>query len=85
MLFQFVLFGQAGEVVVKHLERGFGWFAVAPQAQQQAGDDRAVHLDAESIGFVAEQVSAAQQVFEEAEEQFSVPFIIPPKIMLLSS
>jgi hypothetical protein len=71
MILQFVLFGQPGEVVVKHLQRGFGRFAVGPQAQQHAGDDRAVHLDAEPFGFVAEQVPAAQQMLEEAEEKFN--------------
>ena len=69
MSFQFIFLGQAREVVVKHFECGLRRFAVRPQAQQHAGDDRAIDLNPQAIGFVAEQVPTTEQVLEEAEEQ----------------
>ena len=40
------------------------------QAHQQYGDRGAVDLNHGACGFVARQMMAAQQLFEEAEEQF---------------
>ncbi len=54
MILQLLLFGQSGEVVLKYLQRGFGRFAISPKVQQHAGNNRAVRLNAEPFGFVAE-------------------------------
>ena len=59
--------GPAQHVEAEHLVRALGWFAARPEGDHQAGDDRAVGLDFDAVLVVAQQVAAAQQVFELAE------------------
>ena len=82
---QFVFVGPTHQVVAQHLVRAFAGLAAGPEVDQQTGDDRAVGLDLDPVRVMAQQVPAAQQVLERAEEDLSVPIIIPPKITLLSS
>ena len=44
-----------------------------PEADQQAGDDRAVRLNLDAVLVVAEQMPAAQDVLEESEEDLDRP------------
>ena len=51
---QFRLRGQAAEVKANHLVGAERWLAPGPQADQQAGDDRAVRLNLDAVLVVAE-------------------------------
>ena len=82
---QFVFVGPTHQVVAQHLVRTFGRLAAGPEVDQQTSDDRAVGLDLDPVRVIAQQVPAAQQVLERAEEDLSVPIIVPPKMTLLSS
>ena len=75
---QFVLLGQAREVVADHLVRSQGRLAARPQANQHARNDGAVGLDLDAHRIVAQQRPAAQRVLEEAKEYLSLPLILPP-------
>lgn len=46
---QFRFARQAHEVMADHLERSFGRLAARPSVDQQAGNDRTVCLDLESV------------------------------------
>lgn len=62
---QFRFTCQSSEVEVQHFKRTFGWLASSPEIDQKARNDRAVGLDLDSVLIVAEQVIAAQELFEE--------------------
>ena len=70
---QFLFVGQAAEVKADHLVGPQRRLATGPQADQQAGDDRAVRLNLDAVLVVAQQVPAAQQVLEESEKDFNRP------------
>ena len=70
---QFLEAGPAGEVVEHHFAGADVGPVAGPEGDQQAGDDGAVNLDLDPGRVVAHQVLAAEQVFEEAEEQFDGP------------
>ena len=61
---------QAREVVADHLERPLGRFASGPKIDQEASDDRAVALNFNAVLVVADQMGAAQELFEETEKYF---------------
>ena len=65
---QFNFIGPAHQVVAAHLVRAFGRLAASPEVDQQAGDDRAVRLNRDPVRAMTQQVPAAQQVLERAEE-----------------
>ena len=70
---QFVFAGHAAEVETDHLVSSQRWLLTRPQADQQAGDDRAVRLNFDSLGIVAQQVTAAEHVLEESEKYLDRP------------
>ena len=72
---QFVLLGQTGEVMADHLVGPQRRLAARPQADEHAGDDRAVGLNLDAHRIVAQQVPAAQHVLEEAKEDFDRPAV----------
>ena len=76
---QFLFTGPAAEVEAQHLVGALGRFLARPQADEQAGDQRQVHLDFHPVGRGAQQVPAAQDAFEPAKKQFRLPAIMPPK------
>ena len=65
---QLVLARQAEEVIAEHLVGPLGRFPAGPQAQQHAGDDRAVSLQLDSVLAVEVEMPAAEDLFEESEE-----------------
>ncbi len=73
VLHQFVFAGHATEVKTDQLVSSQRWLLTRPQADQHAGDDRAVRLNFNSLGIVAKQVAAAEHVFEESEEYLDRP------------
>ena len=66
---QLFLVSQACEVVADHLVSALRGFAVSPQANQHASNDRAVALDLDTVAMVADEVATAQHVFEEAKRR----------------
>src|SRR6266446_253048 len=60
--------GHAHEVKGQHFHRALGRLGAGPEVDQQAGDDRAVHLDHDSLRLAADQVPASQNLLEEAEK-----------------
>ena len=81
---QFFFVGHAAEVPADHLVSSKRRLATCPQADQHARDDRAVDLHFDAVLRMTQQMTAAQQMLEEAEEDLSVPLILPPKSRLLS-
>lgn len=73
---QFLLAGQAAEVVTDHLAGAQCWFATGPQRDQQAGDDAQVCLNGDAVFAVAQQVATAQYMFEESEECLDSPAML---------
>lgn len=65
--------GPAHEVQADHLITAERRFPTCPQADQQAGDDRAIRLDLDPVAMRAQQMAAAQHMLEEPEEQFNRP------------
>src|SRR3981081_2901507 len=70
---QLLLVGPALEVEADHLEGPQRRLAARPESQQEAGDDGAIGLNLASPPGRAQQVPAAQDVFEKAEKQFDRP------------
>ena len=66
---QLLFIRKPDEVKAHHLVRAQRRLAACPEAQEHAGDDRTVGLDLDAVLAVAEQVTAAQDVLEEAEKQ----------------
>ena len=58
---------EAEHVPAEQLRGGFRRFAAGVQSDQQARDDRGVHLQFDAVGAVADQMPAAQHVLEEPE------------------
>ena len=78
--FQFVDVGQqfffarkATEVEADHLVGAQRRLATGPQADQEAGDDRAVRLNLDAIFVVAQQVPTAENLLEEPKKYFDRP------------
>src|SRR5438270_13519516 len=65
----FLLRGPAGEEEAEHLVRPLRRLLARPQAQQQAGDDRHVHLQPHPVLALRQQVPPPQDALEPAEEQ----------------
>ena len=76
MCYQLFFVSQTREVVADHLVSAFRGFAVGPQANQHAADDRTVALNLNSVAAVADEVATAQHVFEEAKEDFDCPTVL---------
>ena len=70
---QFLLTGQAAEVVADHLVGAEGRLATGPQGDEQAGDDAQIGLDRYSVFAMTQQVPTAQHMLEEPEERFDGP------------
>lgn len=70
---QVLLVGQAEEVEADHLAGPLGWFAAGVEAQEQAGDDRAVGLDLDPLLVLGDQAPAAEHVLEELEKHLDAP------------
>jgi hypothetical protein len=64
---QFVLSRPVHPVKAEHLERAVGRLADGPEVDQQAGDDRAVCLNLDPAGMLAQQMPAVQPVLERVE------------------
>ena len=73
VLFEFRFAGKAAEEMTKHFERSLGRLSAGPNIDQQASDHCAVALNGDAVGAVADQVRAAQKLFEETEEYFNYP------------
>ena len=56
----------------EHLIRTFGRRVLDPQADQQAGDQGHIDLEAYAIETLAEQMATPQDTFEPTEKQFNV-------------
>jgi hypothetical protein len=82
---QFLFGGDTRQVPGHHFAGGLVGFFTRPQRDQQTSDDRGVKLQFDPVGMMAHQMPASQDVLEEAEEDFSVPFIVRSKITFLSS
>src|SRR5437870_1410785 len=67
---QFVEVGPAGQIEADHFVAAQRRPATGPQLNEQTGNDRAVRLNLNARGVLADQMATAQHVFEEAEEQF---------------
>ena len=65
---QFVVVGHTAEVPADHFVSPQSRLAAGPQADQHARDDRARHLKFDAVPGMTQQVAAAQNVFEEPEE-----------------
>ena len=70
---QLVFAGQAAETEADHLIRSQRRFAARPEADQHAGDDRAVGLNLDAVFVVAQEVTATQDMFEKSEKNFNSP------------
>ena len=81
---QFCLVGHAADVPADHFLSSQRRLATYPQADQHAGDDRAGDLHFDTVLGMTQQVTTAQLMLEEAEEDLSLPLILPPKTWLLS-
>ena len=64
---EFVGRGPALHDIAEHLVRAFRRPAADPEGDHQAGDDGAVGLNLDAVLVVAQQVSAAESMFELAE------------------
>ena len=62
-------------VETHHLVSALRWLASDPKGDHQAGNDRAVSLDRNSVLVVTQQVTAAQQMLELPEEDFNGPTV----------
>ena len=67
---EFVFLGPALQVQADQFEAAAADVVAESQAHQQCGDQRTINVDHHACGFVAQQMTAAQHLFEEAEEQF---------------
>ena len=67
--------GPAQPVEAEHLVCAFRGLAAGPEGDDQAGDDRAVGLNLDAVLVVAQQVAAAQEMFELAEEDLDRPAV----------
>ena len=73
MRHELVFVSQAREVKADHFVGPKRWLLPCPQRNQHAGDDRAVRLNLDAILILAQQVPAAQGLFEKTEEDFDRP------------
>ena len=80
---QLLFIRHACEVVANHLVRPERRLAPSPQADQHAGNDRAVRLNFDAVGRMAQQMPTAQYVLEKPEENFTLPSIMHPLSQLL--
>ena len=60
----------------EHLLRSQGRLFAGPQTDQHARNDRAVGLDLDALSRSAEQMPAAENLLEEAEEDFDRPAVV---------
>ena len=81
---QFFFVGHAADVPADHFLSWQRRLATCPQADQHSRDDRAGDLNFDAVLRMAQQMTAAQQMLEKAEEDLSLPLILPPKTWLLS-
>src|SRR5215813_142729 len=70
---QFSFRGPATEVEAQHLIRALGRCSSDPQADQQARNKGCIHLDADPVEPLAQQMPAAQDTFDPAEKQLHRP------------
>ncbi len=75
MGFHLIRRGPAQQGEAEHLVRPFRGLAARPEGDHQAGDDRAVGLNLDAVLVVAQQVAAAQQMFELAEKDLDGPTV----------
>ena len=61
------------EVEAYHFMGPKRWLSSRPKANQHTCNDRTVRLNLNAIGAVAEQMSAAEHVLEEAKKYFNSP------------
>ena len=73
---QFFLVGHAAEVPADHLVSSQRWLATCPQADQHARDDRAVDLHFDTVLRMAQQMTAAQRMLENAEKNLNRPSVV---------
>src|SRR5271165_6603046 len=71
-----LLGGPTKQVILQHFVRPLGWLPTGPQGNQEAGNQRHVGLDRHAIGAGRQQVAAAQDAFEPAEEKFHRPAVL---------
>ena len=73
MRHEFIFAGESHEVIADHLERSFGRLTTCPKVDQQACDDGTIALNLDSVLAIADQMRAAQELFEESEKYFNDP------------
>ncbi len=78
MRHQFIFIRHSAEIEADHLISSKRWLLARPEADQHAGDDRAVRLNLDSFGIVAQQVAAAEHVLKEAKEDLDFPVTMRP-------
>jgi hypothetical protein len=70
---EFVFLGPALQVEADPFKPATADVVAESQAHQECGDQGTIHLDQEAFRFVAQQMTAAQNMFAEAEEPFDRP------------
>ena len=75
MLFQFVQAGPADQIELEHLPSPLSGVESRPDDDEQAGDERDIALDGDAVSILGQEVLAAQDAFEPAEEEFDGPAI----------
>ena len=69
----------AQEVELDHLERSFRRLQARPKRDQQADDQRGIHLQRYAVPVLRDQMTRPEDAFEPAEKQLRLPTIMPPK------
>src|SRR5271156_5496260 len=72
---QLLCSGPATEVELQHFPGALGRLLSGPQADEQAGDEAQIDLDGDAILAGGQQMLAAEDAFEPAEEQLDGPAV----------
>lgn len=73
MSFEFLQACPTEQIQANHLVASLVRLPAGVNQNQQAGDDRQVHLNLHARGLGAQQVAATQKLFNHSEEQFDQP------------
>jgi hypothetical protein len=74
-----VIASQSLQVQGHERDHPLGWLFAREGIEQQAADHRRVNLDLDALDLGAQQMPAAQDLFEEAEEHFDHPAVFIQK------
>ena len=73
LLHQFIFVRPAHQVKFHQLQNCFVRFEAHPDRNQQARDDRDIQLKLQAVLTVADEMAAAEDVFEETKKDFNRP------------